>query len=302
MSSKPKAAAPDAAKPETRVESAAPPKPDEPVHADVSNVAATSKDEPVLASKPKSGGDAKKTGSHSNAADASSSLAPARAEGVTEPFMCGMPTSTGDKAPVSLIFPGGLFKIVKGTRWFFFNDTTDKVFEIRYTFEKKGNAVQALENTEMEVNEEGNTVASMVIQPLETKSFVEGSVDGEYFGNLCEVSDAEDRTTLVQGFDHGKLNNRRSAVGEGEINCEYDELLFKIVDETNTWHFYNDSPTREIRVTYTFKQPCTVTALGKTKLTPGENNTQIATLAVGPLQTEPFISDMGYAMCFRSFL
>ncbi|KAG5480040.1 hypothetical protein LSCM1_06462 [Leishmania martiniquensis] len=117
----------------------------------------------------------------------------------TNGFMYTKPPAKGTRVA---LFGGLLYRITdeeKG-RWAFYNNSKDYEFHIKYLF-GSDSRLEALGNTTLEVQDDGILV-QMVLYPLETKDFVQGTIDGyesklealplseEYFAQHPELDEA----------------------------------------------------------------------------------------------------------------
>ncbi|KAK7197732.1 calpain-like cysteine peptidase, Clan CA, family C2 [Novymonas esmeraldas] len=117
----------------------------------------------------------------------------------TKGQMYTKPKAKGTKEP---LFGGLLYRIADEDegRWAFYNNSKDYEFHIKYLF-GADSRLDALGDTTVEVQDDG-ILAEMVVYPLETKDFVQGTIDGyesklealplseEYFAQHPELDEA----------------------------------------------------------------------------------------------------------------
>ncbi|KPI88157.1 putative calpain-like cysteine peptidase Clan CA family C2 [Leptomonas seymouri] len=93
----------------------------------------------------------------------------------TAGYMYVKPNARGTK---EALFGGLLYRYSdeeKG-RWTFYNNSKDYEFHIKYLF-GADSRLESLDDTTMEVQDDG-ILAETVLYPLETKKFVQGTIDG----------------------------------------------------------------------------------------------------------------------------
>lgn len=117
----------------------------------------------------------------------------------TKGYMYAKPKARGDK---EALFGGLLYRIADQNegRWAFYNNSKDYEFHIKYLFGADSH-LEALGDATLEVQDDG-ILAEMVVYPLETKDFVQGTIDGyesklealplseEYFAQHPELDEA----------------------------------------------------------------------------------------------------------------
>lgn len=93
----------------------------------------------------------------------------------TKGYMFVKPNARGTK---EALFGGLLYRFAdeEQGRWTFYNNSKDYEFHIKYLF-GADSRLEALGDTVMETQDDG-ILAELVVYPLETKKFVQGTIDG----------------------------------------------------------------------------------------------------------------------------
>ncbi|KAG5480760.1 hypothetical protein CUR178_05895 [Leishmania enriettii] len=93
----------------------------------------------------------------------------------TNGFMYTKPKAKGTK---EALFGGLLYRITdeETSRWAFYNNSKDYEFHLKYLF-GADSRLEALGDTTLEMQDDG-ILAQTVVYPLETKDFVQGTIDG----------------------------------------------------------------------------------------------------------------------------
>jgi hypothetical protein len=93
----------------------------------------------------------------------------------TKGYMYVKPNAHGTK---EALFGGLLYRYSDESTgcWTFYNNSKDYEFHIKYLF-GADSRLEALGDTTMETQDDG-ILAEMVVYPLETKKFVQGTIDG----------------------------------------------------------------------------------------------------------------------------
>ncbi|CAD2215172.1 small myristoylated protein-1 [Angomonas deanei] len=92
---------------------------------------------------------------------------------------------------------GLLFRLVnkKKKQWAYYNDTKEYEMHVKVTF-AKGADIKALGKAHVETQEDGGYLATLVIYPLETELFVEGTI--LEFKVNCEALPLSDEYRAMQ--------------------------------------------------------------------------------------------------------
>lgn len=199
---------------------------------------------------------------------------------------------------------GLLFRLVNEEddhKWYFYNDTTDRVFRVIVTFKAYFSNLSKVVligkarkvKHPVVVQAPGEVSVELEVEPLSTEPFISGLVD-DYKIEFSVDGVPQERDIV---YNNGKPTVSSPYVYKCFSNKE-NGLLFRIVDpKTHRWYFYNDTPNYLMKVKCVFDRKLTVKPIGKAKAEKnppaGNCNGVAVTLQVRPRETQPFIEGNG---------